>query len=111
MDIGVAPHCPLGPIAFAACLQLGFSTPNFVICEMSWKIHYNDAEHDLLTYIRNSEVFTVRDGMVDLLIGTGLGIDVDEERVRSEDREFREGRVKAWRNPVWRGPDGALREW
>jgi len=39
-DIGVAPHCPLGPIAFAACLQIGFSTPNFVICEMSWKVPY-----------------------------------------------------------------------
>jgi L-alanine-DL-glutamate epimerase-like enolase superfamily enzyme len=37
-DIGVAPHCPLGPIAFAASLQIAFSTPNFVICEMSWKV-------------------------------------------------------------------------
>lgn len=37
-DIGVAPHCPLGPLAFAASLQIGFSTPNFVVCEMSWKV-------------------------------------------------------------------------
>lgn len=37
-DIGVAPHCPLGPIAFAASLQIGFSTSNFLICEMSWKV-------------------------------------------------------------------------
>ncbi|KAJ7789822.1 mandelate racemase/muconate lactonizing protein, partial [Mycena leptocephala] len=110
-DIGVAPHCPLGPIAFAACLQLGFSTPNFVICEMSWKMHYNAGEHDLLTYILNPDVFSVREGMVSLLEGNGLGIEVDEERVRSEDRAFREGKVKAWRNPVWRGPDGAIREW
>ncbi|KAJ7690232.1 enolase C-terminal domain-like protein [Mycena rosella] len=110
-DIGVAPHCPLGPIAFAACLQLGFATPNFVICEMSWKMHYNAGEHDLLTYVRNPEVFTVREGMVALLEGSGLGIEVDEARVRSEDSEFREGRVKAWRNPIWRGPDGAIREW
>ncbi|KAJ6574437.1 enolase C-terminal domain-like protein [Mycena capillaripes] len=110
-DIGVAPHCPLGPIAFAACLQLGFSTPNFVICEMSWKMHYNAGEHDLLTYILNPEVFAVREGMVSLLEGNGLGIEVDEARVRSEDRAFREGEVKAWRNPVWRGPDGAIREW
>ncbi|KAJ7880800.1 enolase C-terminal domain-like protein [Mycena olivaceomarginata] len=110
-DIGVAPHCPLGPIAFAACLQLGFSTPNFVICEMSWKMHYNAGEHDLLTYILNPEVFAVREGMVSLLEGNGLGIKVDEARVRAEDLAFREGRVKAWRNPVWRGPDGAIREW
>jgi galactonate dehydratase len=37
-DIGVAPHCPLGPLAFAASLHVGFSTPNFVVCEMSWKV-------------------------------------------------------------------------
>lgn len=37
-DIGVAPHCPLGPIAFAASLQIGFSTSNFLICEMSWRV-------------------------------------------------------------------------
>ncbi|KAJ7088133.1 enolase C-terminal domain-like protein [Mycena epipterygia] len=110
-DVGVAPHCPLGPIAFAACLQIGFSSPNFVICEMSWKMHYNAGEHDLLTYILNPAVFAVREGMVSLLEGAGLGIEVDEARVRSEDKEFREGRVAAWRNPIWRGPDGAIREW
>ncbi|KAJ7461157.1 enolase C-terminal domain-like protein [Mycena latifolia] len=110
-DIGVAPHCPLGPVAFAACLQLGFATPNFVICEMSWKMHYNAGEHDLLTYLLNPSVFAVREGMVSLLEGAGLGIEVDEAYVRAEDREFREGKVKAWRNPIWRGPDGAIREW
>lgn len=35
---GVAPHCPLGPLAFAASLQVGFATSNFVICEMSLKV-------------------------------------------------------------------------
>ncbi|KAJ7624768.1 mandelate racemase/muconate lactonizing protein [Roridomyces roridus] len=110
-DVGLAPHCPLGPIAFAACLQLGFSMPNFVICEMSWQMHYNAASHDLHTYISNPEVFAVSEGSVSLLEGAGLGIVVDEERVRMEDGEFREGKVGAWRNPVWRGPDGALREW
>ncbi|KAK7051761.1 enolase C-terminal domain-like protein [Favolaschia claudopus] len=110
-DVGVAPHCPLGPIALAACLQLGFSTPNFVICEMSWKMHYNAGDHDLLTYLTNPEVFAVHEGMVSILEGKGLGIEVNETRVRSEDSLFREGKVKSWRNPVWRGPDGALREW
>lgn len=38
-DVAIAPHCPLGPVAFAACLQLGLSTPNFVIQEMvCWSI-------------------------------------------------------------------------
>lgn len=63
-------------------------------------MHYNVGDHDLLTYIRNPAVFAVKEGMVSLLEGAGLGIEVDEARVRSEDKEFREGRVKAWRNPV-----------
>lgn len=117
-DIGLAPHCPLGPIAFAACLQIGFSTPNFVICEMSWKvqrfsrtshslqlsydyqIHYNTGSFDLLTYIDKPEVFAVQDGMVSLLEGPGLGISVNEDMIRKEDAEYRAGRVSAWRNPV-----------
>jgi galactonate dehydratase len=28
-DVTLAPHCPLGPIALAASLQLAFATPNF----------------------------------------------------------------------------------
>ena len=27
-DVALAPHCPLGPIAFAACMQVGTSSPN-----------------------------------------------------------------------------------
>lgn len=34
-DVGFAPHCPLGPIAFAASLQLAACTLNFVI----WSVH------------------------------------------------------------------------
>ncbi|KAF7309165.1 Enolase C-terminal domain-like protein [Mycena kentingensis (nom. inval.)] len=118
-DVGLAPHCPLGPVALAACLQIGFSTPNFVICEMSWGMHYNTNEFDLLTYLLNPEIFAVRDGMVGLLTGAGIGVEVDEERVRAEDRKWREGgegigseeKAGRWRNPVWRGVDGGLREW
>ncbi|KAJ7834252.1 mandelate racemase/muconate lactonizing protein [Mycena olivaceomarginata] len=97
-DIGVAPHCPARPHRVRGVPPARFSTPNFVICEMSWKMHYNAGEHDLLTYILKPR-------------SNGLGIKVDEARVRAEDLAFREGRVKAWRNPVWRGPDGAIREW
>ena len=34
-DVAVAPHCPLGPIALAASLQLDACTPNAVIQELS----------------------------------------------------------------------------
>ena len=40
-DVAVAPHCPLGPLALAACLQLAACTPNVAIQEMSLGIHYN----------------------------------------------------------------------
>jgi galactonate dehydratase len=106
-DVGVAPHCPLGPVAFAACMQIAISSPNFLICEMSWKMHYNQG-HDLLSYVKNKDAFAVKDGMVDALSAPGLGIEVDEDLVRKcavESKDF------SWRNPVWRGPDGSIREW
>jgi galactonate dehydratase len=106
-DVAVAPHCPLGPIALAACMQIALTSINFVIQEMSLGIHYNSAEHDLLTYLRDPSVFDVSDGMVPALTGAGLGVEVDEARVREAARNMGPG----WRNPVWRGPDGAMREW
>jgi len=106
-DVAVAPHCPLGPLALAACMQIALTTSNFVIQEMSLGIHYNSLEYDLLTYMRNPEVFAVTDGMVSALSGPGLGVEIDEERVRASARPVEPG----WRNPVWRGPDGAFREW
>ncbi|KAJ9125497.1 hypothetical protein QFC22_000458 [Naganishia vaughanmartiniae] len=107
-DIGVAPHCPLGPLAFAASLQIAFSTPNFLICEMSWKMHYNAGDFDLFTYLKNPEVFAVKNGAVELLTGVGLGIEMDEDLIR---KNAEENKDFSWRNPTWRGPDGAIREW
>ncbi len=105
-DIAIAPHCPLGPLALAACLQLAAATPNFVIQEMSLGIHYNQPDADLLTYITNPEVLTVTAGSVAVLEGPGLGVTIDEARVREAARV-----PHRWRNPVWRGRDGSLREW
>ena len=108
-DIGVAPHCPLGPLAFAASLQIGFSTPNFVVCEMSWKMHYNTGGFDLFTYMTNPEVFQVKDGAVALLTGPGLGVELNEELIRKEAVEA--AKLDPWTNPIFRGPDGSVREW
>lgn len=104
-DVAVALHCPLSPIALAACLQVDFCTPNAFIQEQSAGIHYNDG-YDLLNYIRNPEVFTYRDGMCDLLTGPGLGIDVNEEYVREMAKTGHD-----WHNPVWRDSDGVIAEW
>ncbi|KAK7202374.1 hypothetical protein BZA70DRAFT_104084 [Myxozyma melibiosi] len=108
-DVGVAPHCPLGPVAFAASMQIAICTPNFLICEMSWKMHYNlNSEYDLFSYIKNKEAFDVNNGFVEALTLPGLGIEIDEALVRKAASELN---GFSWRNPVWRGPDGGIREW
>jgi galactonate dehydratase len=57
----LAPHCPLGPIALAAALQLGFAVPNFLIQEQSLRMHYHQAG-DLLDYLVDPSVFDFVDG-------------------------------------------------
>lgn len=104
-DVAVAPHCPLGPIALAACLQLDAVAYNAVIQEQSLGIHYNTA-NDLLDYVVDTSVFAYSDGMVDIPRGPGLGIEVDEEYVRE-----RAAVGHRWRNPVWRHSDGSFAEW
>jgi galactonate dehydratase len=95
-------------------------------------MHYNAGPFDLFTYITNPDVFKVQKGMISLMTGPGLGIDVNEELIRKEDAQYRAGQVNAWRNPICkysfllssrksdlcifhsslgRGPDGAIREW
>jgi galactonate dehydratase len=105
-DVAVAPHCPLGPLALASCLQLAASTPNFAIQEISLGIHYNDPSADLLTYLEDHSVFDIHEGNVAVPSGPGLGVIIDEARVRDAARD-----PHRWRNPAWRGPDGSLREW
>ena len=90
--------------AQAACLHLAAATPNFVIQEMSLGIHYNTGGHDLLTYCADPSVFDVKDGFVAVPEGPGLGVEIDEAKVRAAS-------AHDWRNPVWRTPDGAFAEW
>ncbi len=104
-DVSLAPHCPLGPIALAASLQLAFATPNFLIEEQSIGIHYN-GENQLLDYLVNPDIFRFVDGYASLPPGPGLGIEIDEAAVRRADEIGHR-----WRNPVWRAPDGSFREW
>jgi galactonate dehydratase len=104
-DVKLAPHCPLGPIALAASLQLAFATPNFLIEEQSIGIHYNQG-NELLGYLVDPSVFRFADGYAALPTAPGLGIEIDESAVlRAAETGHR------WRNPVWRGPDGSFREW
>jgi len=104
-DVAVAPHCPLGPVALAASLQLDACTPNAVIQELSLRIHYNE-DADLLDYVVDEGVFDVVDGYMAVPEGPGLGVEIDEERVREAARDAR-----MWHNPVWRNDDGTVAEW
>ena len=90
----IAPHCPLGPVALASCIQLDASIPNFLA-----------QEHTTLGegYLR--QPFTMRDGYVDVPTAPGLGIELDEDAMADQiDHD--------WANPeAWDANDGAAVDW
>jgi galactonate dehydratase len=104
-DVAAAPHCPLGPIALAACLQVDATCHNAFIQEQSLGIHYNQGS-DLLDYLTDRKVFAFNNGYVNIPTGAGLGIEVNEEHVRKMAATGHN-----WKNPVWRHPDGSVAEW
>jgi galactonate dehydratase len=104
-DVALAPHCPLGPIAFAACVQVDVATPNFLAQEQSLGLGYHP-DADQLDYLADPSVFVTRKGHIDRPTGPGLGIEIDVDAVR---RAAEHGH--RWRNPVWRHADGSLGSW
>jgi galactonate dehydratase len=104
-DVAMAPHCPLGPIALAASLQLAFAVPNFLIQEQSNGIHYHRG-NELFDYLVDPDPLRAIDGYIPRLTRPGLGVDIDGHAVR---RAAEIGH--RWRNPVWHHPDGSFAEW
>ncbi|NMB24113.1 MAG: galactonate dehydratase [Firmicutes bacterium] len=104
-DVAVALHCPLGPIALAACLQVDACTPNAFIQEQSLGIHYNQGT-DLLDYLEDPKEFRYEGGYVPLPHKPGLGIEIDEAKVREAAKIGHD-----WKNPIWRREDGTVAEW
>ena len=104
-DMAVAPHCPLGPIALASCLQFDWCTPNAIIQEQSLGIHYNQGA-DLLDYLADRTVFEYKKGFVYRNEAPGLGIEINEEKVREAAKIGHD-----WKNPVWRTEEGTVAEW
>ena len=50
--------------------------------------------------------FDYSDGYLSLPTGAGLGVEIDEAKVRAaDDPEFN------WRSPLWRRADGSVAEW
>ncbi|HMO55909.1 MAG TPA: galactonate dehydratase [Roseiflexaceae bacterium] len=91
---GLAPHCPLGPIALAACLQLDACTPNFLVQE-----HVTTG----VGYLK--QPFTIIDGHIALPEGPGLGIELDEEALADK---LDDG---TWETPRFWHADGSVADW
>jgi len=104
-DVALAPHCPLGPVALAACLQVDLVAYNAMLQEQSMGIHYNRGA-ELLDYVVNKDDFRVEAGYMHALMKPGLGVEVDEERVIHASRQ-----APDWHNPEWRHADGSVAEW
>ena len=104
-DVALAPHCPLGPIALAACLQVDWVSHNAVLQEQSAGIHYNQGA-ELLDYVTNRADFRIDNGYIAPSRLPGLGVEIDEARVIAASRD-----VQDWHNPLWRHVDGSIAEW
>lgn len=104
-DIALAPHCPLGPIALSACLNVDAVSYNAVIQEQSIGIHYNVGK-SVLDYVENKEDFSFVGGYVNLPRIPGLGVQVNKKLVLEENKT-----PHNWKNPLWRHKDGSVAEW
>jgi galactonate dehydratase len=104
-DVALAPHCPLGPVALAACLQIDFVAYNAVLQEQSMGIHYNQGA-ELLDYVINKDDFRIDGGCIAAPTKPGLGVEVDEQRVAHAAQH-----APDWHNPRWRHADGSVAEW
>ena len=104
-DMAAAPHAPYGPIALAATLQVDVCSPNVFIQEQSLGIHYNKG-FDLLDFVKNKDVFQYENGFVKVPTLPGLGLEIDEEKVREVSAQGLH-----WTNPKWRNYDGTMAEW
>jgi len=104
-DVAAAPHCPLGPIALAACLQVDATCYNAFIQEQSLGIHYNTS-NDLLDYLEDASVFKYENGFVNIPTAPGLGININEEKVKEMAKPGHN-----WKNPLWHHEDGSVAEW
>lgn len=93
-DISIAPHCPLGPVALASCLQLDACTPNF-LCQ----------EQLTLGDTLLKEPIQVEAGYAFVPQGPGLGVEVDEDKLHEL---IFDG---IWETPQFSRKDGSFTEW
>ena len=56
--------------------------------------------------MNNPEVFALKDGYVNLLKGPGLGVEMNEDKLKEAQKMGHD-----WSNPIWRNYDGSFVEW
>jgi len=100
---GLAPHNPLGPVSTAACIQIDFTAPNFVIQEVV------DPEgiSEVMTFVK--EPLPIVDGYVLPPTKPGIGVEVDEAAVAKHQPDFSTDKVRqqiAWFREFH--PDGGI---
>ena len=124
-DVTVAPHCPLGALAFSSCIHLDVATPNSFIqeqivgvhnavngggLEIEDRIETDDSQGYVScdTYIKNEKgLFEFEDGYVKLPKNPGLGPIIDEERLAAANN----GDLPLWQQPLYRMDDGTATQW
>jgi galactonate dehydratase len=95
--ISMAPHNPLGPLATMVNIQIGFSTPNFLIQEVMrsdvpWR-------YDVV-----SDALDIRGGYIYPPTGPGIGIDINE-------REAAKHPYEPELEMRYFHPDGSVADW
>ncbi len=104
-DVALAPHCPLGPLALMACVQIDMSCHNAVIQEQAIGTGHNPLGGPL-DYVKNRSDFDFSDGWFKIPSVPGIGAEVNRDLVIEENKN-----PHAWKNPLLRHSDGSVAEW
>jgi galactonate dehydratase len=104
-DAALAPHCPLGPVALAASLQIDACSQNAVLQEQV--LNYDEiAGEPVPAYTTDPDVLAVDDeGFLSVPTGAGLGVELDEDRLRAHECDV------DWSPPTVHRADGSIAEW
>jgi galactonate dehydratase len=86
--VGMAPHNPYGPVSTAACIQVDFAMPNFVIQEMIDP----DVSPEAVSLVK--EPLPVVEGHILPPTKPGIGVEVDEEACAKRPPDFSMDRIR-----------------
>lgn len=60
----------------------------------------------MLDYITNPEIYRYKEGFIELVKEPGLGVRMNEEKIKAAAKN-----CQTWKNPIWRNYDGTVAEW